>query len=419
MADSRVKALVGNEHPKTYTPQPIEKGRWAYGWEIFKKGFTKLVLINFFMLITFIPAIAVMYLRLVYLAQMGVLYPFSSNAGLGYPVAPDTVGMQENVYMMMDALYYGLLVVAGVIASLGIAGGLYSVRRLVNTGGEFKAKDFLHGIKIGYLRTLPIVVLGLALIYACVMVSDWSALVSATGGNAGGVITLQVFTIIISVILGIFLTWILSVSNTYKVSFANTIKCSFTFALGTIIQTIIVGGVALLPIWFYMLFANTPLLSMLALMVFVFFGFAFVLYVWTSFAQWTFDAFVQEVPQKPKKEEKVAEKAPVVDEKKQKEEETLSLLTMEKSQILSMPIKPVEGDANVEVLSGNYGRESFVALRKVRADIQSGVNAYYNAHKDEKDYVEYNKLFADREKALPSTDKKGKKKKVSSNNLLG
>jgi hypothetical protein len=60
-----------------------------------------------------------------------------------------------------------------------------------------------------------------------------------------------------------------------------------------------------------------------------------------------------------------------------------------------------------------------VALRKVRADIQSGVNAYYNAHKDEKDYVEYNKLFADREKALPSTDKKGKKKKVSSNNLLG
>jgi hypothetical protein len=33
-------------------------------------------------------------------------------------------------------------------------------------------------------------------------------------------------------------------------------------------------------------------------------------------------------------------------------------------------------------------------------------------------YVEYNKLFADREKALKVDDKKGRKKKVSSDNLL-
>ena len=44
--------------------------------------------------------------------------------------------------------------------------------------------------------------------------------------------------------------------------------------------------------------------------------------------------------------------------------------------------------------------------------------SWYEQHKNDAKYVEYNKLFAEREKALSSTDKKGKKKKISSENLL-
>lgn len=420
MADSRVKALVGNEQPKTYESVPIESGRWAYGWEIFKKGFTKLILINFFMLITFIPAIAVMYLRLVYLNNYGVLFPFSSNAGLGYPVAPDTVGMQERIYMMIDLCFYALLVVSGIIANFGISGGSYSVKRLINTNGEFKAKDFLHGIKISYLRTLPTVLFGLALVFACVITSDWSTLVSVEGGNLGGVIALQVFTIVFSIVFGLYLLWILTVSGNYKVGLGATLKCSGTFMFATVIQTVIVLAVALLPLWLYLLFANVAFLSMLVILVFIFFGFSFVLYVWNCFAQWTFDAFVQEEPQKIKKENKQANaRVEETDPKKIQEEETLALLTMEKSQILASPIKPVDDDVDFNVVDGNYGRQDFSALRSVRDAIKAGVDEYYNLHRNEKDFVEYNKLFADREKALPSTDKKGKKKKLSSNNLLG
>ena len=57
---------------------------------------------------------------------------------------------------------------------------------------------------------------------------------------------------------------------------------------------------------------------------------------------------------------------------------------------------------------------------KDRETLEAEVSAYENKHKNEPVYAEYNKLFAEREKALqPETDKKGKKKKkISANNLL-
>ena len=54
----------------------------------------------------------------------------------------------------------------------------------------------------------------------------------------------------------------------------------------------------------------------------------------------------------------------------------------------------------------------------VREDICAGVAAYYEQHKDDPKYVEYNKLFADREKVVAPVGKKNKNKKISAENLL-
>ena len=53
-----------------------------------------------------------------------------------------------------------------------------------------------------------------------------------------------------------------------------------------------------------------------------------------------------------------------------------------------------------------------------RQKLESDVADYENKHKNDPVYAEYSKLFADREKALQPQGKKGKKKKVSSANLL-
>ena len=52
-----------------------------------------------------------------------------------------------------------------------------------------------------------------------------------------------------------------------------------------------------------------------------------------------------------------------------------------------------------------------------RAKIQSELDAYYDEHKKDTRYVEYEKLFAEREKALSTKDKKGKTKKLGKNLL--
>ena len=54
-----------------------------------------------------------------------------------------------------------------------------------------------------------------------------------------------------------------------------------------------------------------------------------------------------------------------------------------------------------------------------RAELEKSIADYENEHKNDKRYVEYNKMFAEREKALQDEGKKGKKKKkISADNLL-
>ena len=79
-----------------------------------------------------------------------------------------------------------------------------------------------------------------------------------------------------------------------------------------------------------------------------------------------------------------------------------------------MPI----GENVAAVIPARFTRADVAAASGARAALEGDIAAYYEQHKNDAKYVEYNKLFAEREKALSSTDKKGKKKKISSENLL-
>ncbi len=78
------------------------------------------------------------------------------------------------------------------------------------------------------------------------------------------------------------------------------------------------------------------------------------------------------------------------------------------------------GDAGVAELGKTFTRGDVAAVAAGREKLVAEIAAYEKEHENDPAFVEYNKLFAEREKALqPVTDKKGKKKKVvSSENLL-
>lgn len=415
-----VKNLEGNELADDYTRKASTRGRWGETWDVFKGNFGKIVLINIFMLICMLPAVAVFIVRSLYINGMGMQFPFNANTGIGYPAYPGTQGLTESIYLSADILFYSLLVVSGFIASIGISGGAYSLKKLVNTQGQFTIKGFFHGVKVGYFNTVLPVTVFLLFYFGTVLVGDWMDLQIALGNPKGGPITAYVFAIIATVLVGLYCAWLLATGVSYKLKITQLIRNSFVLLIACPLQTVLIAGFALIPVWILLLGSVMSLFSIIAYVIFILFGFSFAVLVWMSYTQWVFDLFV--TPNlKAAAEEIKAKKTPQELEREKKEEEkrvALELLAAGKSELIGKPILPLSEEVAVAPLGKTYSRASLKKVSEDRAKLGKEIADYEEAHKNDPVYAEYNKLFADREKALQATDKKQKKKKVSSDNLL-
>lgn len=416
-----VKSFEGSELAAgDYARKAPTRGSFGEAWEVFKNNFGKVVLINLLMLIFALPAVAAIIVRVYYIGGMGALFPFNSNTGVGYPAYPGTQGLTEGIYLNADLVFNALLVAAGLIASVGFAGGAYSVKKLLSTGGEFTFKGFFRGVRLCYFRVaLPLTVF-LLFYYAATLVGDWMHLEIALGNPGGGPITAYVFIIIAAVLVGLYCAWALAVGVTYKLSFGKIIKGAFAFLIASPLQTVLIAGLALTPVWIYLIGTAVPFIAIIAYALFILFGFTFILLAWISFTQWVFDRYI--TPEfKASAEDARAKKTPRELERDKRDEEkriALELLAAGKSELIGRPILPVSDGVAVEPLGEDYSREGLKRVGEQRARLLGEVAEYERAHKNDAEYAEYNKLFADREKALQTTGKKQKKKKVSADNLL-
>ena len=407
-----VNSLEGNEIADDYVRKSVPQGRWSDTWYVFKSNFMKLVLINIFVLITFAPGIAVMIFRSAYIQMLGEVYPF--NSSILFPFYGDVTGLAERLTLSADILFYAALIVAGFIASIGLSGATYSIRKLINTHGEFSIKSFFHGIKACYTNTVFPVTIFMLFLYASFLVGDWMKVISATGGNTAGAITAHVFILIEVVIEGVYCAWMFAVGTGYRLKISQLFRNSFVLAIGTILQTVIMAGISLIPVWLFMI---GGIVRMISYAVFIFIGFSFTILCWTAFTQWAFDSYVNpnlKAAQEGKKAARTQEE--VVEDEKQRARE---LLAAGKSELISRPIMPIAAETAVQALGKTFTRADIANVAAEKDKLSKDVSDYENEHKNETVYVEYNKLFAEREKALQTdTGKKGKKKKISSDNLL-
>lgn len=422
MAQSKVSTLEGNDLADDYVRTHLPKGRWADTWDLFKTCFVKLVIINVLTLLFFVPGIAVVYFRSAYVNRMGYLYPFASNALGSYPFTPSMVGAAEGIVLSADLLFYSLLIIAGFIASVGIAGASYSVKKLINTHGQFTLKGYFHGVKVCYLNVVLVVTLFMIFMFGSLTISDWAKREIALGNSAGGPITAQVFMIIATVLVGIYAAWLLAVGVSYKVKLRYLIKNSFVLLIGTIIQTLFMLAFSLLPVWILWLGEVVSFFKILGYIIFIFIGFSFILLCWFAYTQWVFDMFIEPAV-KSEEEARRAQMTPKqLAEEKENEEKAVAreLLAAGKSELIGRPLRPIEGGTQVQDIGVAYGRADISRAADDRGKIQGEVDAYYEEHKSDTRYVEYEKLFAEREKVLQTPEgKKGKKKKISQDNLLG
>lgn len=421
MAESRLSTLEGNELADDYVRTKAPTGRWADGWNVFKSNFSKILIINVLTFLFFIPGIVVVYFRNVYIEQLGLLYPFSSNPLFTYPITPDTRGLPQSITLSSDLLFFSLLIVAGLIASVGLAGASYSIKKLINSNGQFTINGYFHGVKKCYFNVVLAVTLFMLFIFAAFTICDLCNMQIAYGLPAGGFITAKVFIIIATVLVGIYAFWLLAVGVSYKVKLKYLIKNSFVLLFGTVLQTAFMIGFALIPVWFLVIGISVKIFLIIGYILFILFGFSFILLCWFEYTQWVFDMFITPAI-KTEKEAKRAQMTPKqLEAEKEAEEKALAreLLAAGKSELIGRPLRPIAEEDSVQEIGVAFGREDIARAAKQREKLTAGVNEYYEQHKGDTRYVEYEKLFAEREKALQTPkDKKGKGKGVSSNNLL-
>lgn len=422
MALSNVSSLEGNELEEGYVRTHAPAGsRWGDTWNIVKNNFVQLVIINVFTLLFFVPGVVVVYFRAGYVSHMGLVYPFGNNALGMYPFTPDMTGTPESITLSADLMFISLLVVAGLIASIGIAGACYSIKKMIKTNGQFHLKDYFRGIKVNYLSVAFPVTIFMFCIFGSICIYDWAMWQIALGAAKAGPIIALVCMIIVTVLVGIYMMWVLAVGVSYKVKLKYLIKNSFVLLIGTILQSVLMIGFALVPAWLLWIGTKVQFFMVLGCLIFIFAGFSFIILCWMAYTQWVFDSFITPAVKSEEEARKaiLTPKQLAAEKLAEEKAQAREILAAGRSELVGRPIRPIEGGTEVTEVGIAFSRADVARVADDRAKISGEIKAYYEEHKGETKYVEYEKMFAEREKALNSDKKKSKKKKVGRDTLLG
>lgn len=422
------RMLEGKERSEEYARSTLPTNRWQLFWDIFKGNFGKIFKVNFLILLFFIPAIAIIVIFTLLGQTNGVLFPFGANLGVGYPAQPNLEGLSQSLTLQSDLYMYGAFILASFIAAIGIAGGMYVIRNMVWTEGIFVANDFWRGVKLNFWNALQ------AAIFFCVVMLLGKFLIntaeltlavqSVSKGQRIWFKISEAFSVIMMVLAALMSLWMIALGVNYKQSFWALIKNSFLMTIGMLPQSIFFAALALLPFAIFLLSDVMPLFLLIGILFVAVFAFAYLLLVWLDFAQWAFDKFIN-----PKIEgakvgrglyNKDGSSALEANDSAAAMEYKRAILAAGKSKLVSRPIKPIDDSLQVYELPSSFTREDLQRLRESKQNIAEDTAAYEEEHKNDLRYVEYNKQFEEREKALQDeTDKKGRKKKRKPPKMLG
>ena len=409
------RMLEGKERSEEYARSTLPTNRWQLFWDIFKGNFGKIVKSNLLIFIFFIPMLLVIVLGSMFTDANNLIYPFGAGLTVGYPAAPDIQGLSEILSMQSDNLVLIGIVLTSFITAIGLSGGMYVVRNMVWTEGIFVANDFWRGVKLNYKNALQT-----ALFFSIVLALSWSAvnaceLMLATREMEKWQEIMLTLSVVISYTLIAFAAmmsfWMIALGVNYEQKFFTLFKNAALITIGSLPQTLFFGVIALLPFALFLI-QNTMFL-MIAITVLLLFGFTWTLLVWLDFAQWLFDKYINPKIEGAKVGRGIYnEETSAQGESQAQMEYRRALLAEGKSQLVARPIKPIDDSLQVYELPQAFTREDLKRLRESKQNIAEDSEAYAEEHKNDFRYVEYNKQFEERERALQDTDKKKKKRKT-------
>ena len=412
------RMLEGKEKSEEYARSTLPTNRWQLFWDIFKGNFWKIVKVNLLILVFFIPLLAVLALNWILTQNNGLLYPFGANLGVGYPASPNLQGTSEWLTMQTGLITYIGIMLTSVIAAVGLSGGMYVVRNMVWTEGIFVTNDFWRGVKLNFKNALQTALFFTIILFLCQTLIHMSDLNMASGLTSKGQTTWlrisQGVSYLMITLAALMSLWMIALGVNYKMTFLVMVKNSFLMMIGTFPQTVFFAVLAAIP--FALLLIGGSMLTAIGVIIIALFGLAYALLVWLDFAQWVFDKFINPKIQGAKVGRGIYNRDGssqlTGDDSASSIEYQRIILSHGRSRLVARPIKPIDDSLQVYELPQSFTREDLKKLRESKQNIVEDSEAYAEEHKNDLRYVEYNKQFDERERALQEEDMKGKKKRA-------
>ena len=417
--------LEGKERSEEYARSTLPTSRWGLFWDILKGRFGRMVITNLLVFVTFLPLIAILVWRWLIVGTQGFSGPFGGGLGAGFPAIPNIAGAAEEMTFSTDLLFYGLLIPAMAIAGLGISGGMYIVRNMIWTEGIFVANDFVRGIKRNFWNVLEAVLIFSVILFTARTMgnlADW--LVARGVSNAGWLIASKIIGYIFVAISALVCLWMISLGVNYKQGPWQLFRNAVVMMFGTFPQTVFFAALALWPIFLALFTAGIFLIIASVLIVFI--ALSYAMLVWMDYSQWAFDKFINpnmgiatgrglydknKAGGAAQKSDGNMDSAALREYKRQ-------IVAMGKSKLVCRPIKPLDDDLEIYQLPESFSREDLQKLKESKQKVVDDVDAYEEEHRDDEQYVEYNKQFEEQEKAIREEDEGKKKKKIKRPEML-
>ena len=238
------RMMFGDDQKPDITPEQMNMSSWETFKFLFFHRFGTMAALSLLSTIFAIPMVAVILIFAMNLSGNYALIPFSSNLGVGYPVVIDAaqIGMETQfVYKVMQML---VLVPCIMVFSLGIAGNLYVIRKLIWEEPTSTVKDFFRGIKKCWL---PAVVIGMVMGFTILLFVATLDFFDVFGYSTAAKVVSIILASILLVFVTLFSAFLLTQNAAFKMRPVVLIRNSALFVFGTHILSIIFIGIAVAP----------------------------------------------------------------------------------------------------------------------------------------------------------------------------
>ena len=396
------KIIEGPERSEDYARNTLPSSRWALGWDLVKTNFGKIVKINLLMFLFLFPLFLLFILRSVLISAEAYGAPFSQNMGIGYPIIPSMVGIEQNILIRVDVIFFVLLFALSFYMAVGISGGFYVMRNLVWTEGVFVTSDFWTGVKKNYKTVISSTLTFVVLLGISIITIDVANYQIATGqGNSIFLTVSKIVSIVGAVFLAICYLYSLTLGVTYKLKYFKLLRNSAICTIALIPTNLFFGALSM-ALFTILLFEATSIFFMVGVFLVILLSISIMTLIWTNYSQWVFDEFVNDKVAGAKKNRGIYKKNQV-----QEVEEEFDFST---TTFYSKHVKPItDTEIEIETLQEGYSRKDLVRLQESKKAMMDDSDRYAEERKKKVEQLKQNgKKITD----LVEEDKKGAKQAI-------